>query len=382
MTVTQPTSSYGDPSTHLRLGKLDMDMVAKWASTFGASGRHVQNALNLVGRYSPDTRQAMEERLTANHNAAALVETTLNFLSTASPTNYVHTMRVTDLALVLAVEMNKPAEDVANLCIASLLHDAGKLATPDELLHRRQQLSKLDVAQLHKELQQSQDLSDAERCLVGSALTKLDAGKTPSVLELIPLAKWESANSGLRINRLFRNLYGVPSGNDGIVRNHVVHSEYLIRQLATPPAERGFVNEIATIAGDHHELLAGNGYPDGLAGQAIHPLAKILAVADKFESATAVYGKGNSLNFAGGMAKLKRLALEGQIDPEVFAVGAKGAFTIFQRRGCPSRVADFDAIGRDINAPPHTEFPPMERPPFLRPFETVVRGDELVMSPS
>ncbi|MCE5197443.1 MAG: HD domain-containing phosphohydrolase [Armatimonadota bacterium] len=45
--------------------------------------------------------------------------------------------------------------------------------------------------------------------------------------------------------------------------------------------------EVATIVRHHHEHVDGSGYPDGLKGNAIPPLARILAVADAFEAMTS-----------------------------------------------------------------------------------------------
>jgi len=43
----------------------------------------------------------------------------------------------------------------------------------------------------------------------------------------------------------------------------------------------------ALIAGHHHERWDGSGYPDGLAGEAIPPAARIVAVVDAFDAMTA-----------------------------------------------------------------------------------------------
>jgi HD-GYP domain-containing protein (c-di-GMP phosphodiesterase class II) len=44
---------------------------------------------------------------------------------------------------------------------------------------------------------------------------------------------------------------------------------------------------IAAAAADHHERLDGSGYPRGLRGDEVAPTARLLAVADAFESLTA-----------------------------------------------------------------------------------------------
>lgn len=50
--------------------------------------------------------------------------------------------------------------------------------------------------------------------------------------------------------------------------------------------QRGLPFTAAQIAGQHHENYDGSGYPRGLAGEQIHPYARIVAVADNFDAVT------------------------------------------------------------------------------------------------
>lgn len=45
--------------------------------------------------------------------------------------------------------------------------------------------------------------------------------------------------------------------------------------------------EIASVVRHHHERIDGNGYPDGIAGDSIPPLARIIAVADAYNAMTS-----------------------------------------------------------------------------------------------
>jgi HD-GYP domain-containing protein (c-di-GMP phosphodiesterase class II) len=45
--------------------------------------------------------------------------------------------------------------------------------------------------------------------------------------------------------------------------------------------------EIPNIAGHHHERVDGRGYPDGLTGAEMHPMSKMMAVADVFDAITS-----------------------------------------------------------------------------------------------
>ncbi len=66
------------------------------------------------------------------------------------------------------------------------------------------------------------------------------------------------------------------------------------RQMETHPAigERILskvedYDEIASIVRHHHERVDGNGYPDGLEGDAVPPLSRVIAVADAYNAMTS-----------------------------------------------------------------------------------------------
>lgn len=61
------------------------------------------------------------------------------------------------------------------------------------------------------------------------------------------------------------------------------HAEMTIRALSCIPDNEDMI-ELANIAGHDHERYDGNGYPDGLAGDKINILSRILSVADAFDA--------------------------------------------------------------------------------------------------
>ncbi|MBV1788749.1 HD domain-containing protein [Marinobacterium sp. D7] len=73
----------------------------------------------------------------------------------------------------------------------------------------------------------------------------------------------------------------------------------------------------AEIAAWHHERWDGQGYPDGLAGEEIPLLARIVAIADTWDAMTGdrVYRKGMSAEIA--ISILERERHQGQFDPEL-----------------------------------------------------------------
>jgi HD-GYP domain-containing protein (c-di-GMP phosphodiesterase class II) len=68
----------------------------------------------------------------------------------------------------------------------------------------------------------------------------------------------------------------------------------------------------------HHERFDGKGYPKGLAGEAIHPAARIMALADAFDAMVSdrPYRKGMPLGKVRGIIQEEAGR---QFDPEVVA---------------------------------------------------------------
>ena len=65
------------------------------------------------------------------------------------------------------------------------------------------------------------------------------------------------------------------------MRQHAIHSGDIMRETG------GFTAESVAIATQHHEMMDGSGYPLGLEGDAVHPYARLSAVADVYDALTA-----------------------------------------------------------------------------------------------
>jgi len=65
-----------------------------------------------------------------------------------------------------------------------------------------------------------------------------------------------------------------------VVQKHPVVGEKILEPLSLPPEEKAIVRY-------HHERWDGKGYPDGLAGNEIPLLARIIAVADAYDAMTS-----------------------------------------------------------------------------------------------
>ncbi len=105
---------------------------------------------------------------------------------------------------------------------------------------------------------------------------------------------------------------GVP---DGILRKpaRLTDEEFaIVRQHAARGheiAERvDALRDVASVIRAHHERLDGSGYPDGLQGEQIPLLARIIAVADTYDAMTSARPYRETLSHDAALAELRRVA--------------------------------------------------------------------------
>ena len=113
------------------------------------------------------------------------------------------------------------------------------------------------------------------------------------------------------------------------INEHIIQA---IRMLAALPFPDHLL-AVPEIAGSHHERIDGRGYPRGLRGEQMGPLARMRAIADVFEALTAAdrpCKSGNPLSVA--VAIMAVMVRDGHLDGELFA--------LFLRSGCHRRSAE------------------------------------------
>jgi HD-GYP domain-containing protein (c-di-GMP phosphodiesterase class II) len=95
-----------------------------------------------------------------------------------------------------------------------------------------------------------------------------------------------------------------------VMKQHPAFSKTIMKPLVR-------FEEYAEIAGSHHEHWDGSGYPEGLAGEEIHLLARIVAIADAWDAMVGdrIYRKGMSIETA--LDILDREKDGGQFDPRL-----------------------------------------------------------------
>ncbi|MEK6346526.1 MAG: HD domain-containing phosphohydrolase [Burkholderia sp.] len=101
------------------------------------------------------------------------------------------------------------------------------------------------------------------------------------------------------------------------INEHMLQTIMMLSQLPFPRHMRN----VPEIAGGHHEKMDGTGYPKGLRGDEMSPLARMMAIADIFEALTAgdrPYKRGKTLSEA--IAIMASMCEAQHIDAELFAL--------------------------------------------------------------
>ena len=99
-----------------------------------------------------------------------------------------------------------------------------------------------------------------------------------------------------------------------IMRKHPEIGEGIIKPIAS-------LEPLCDLVRHHHEKLDGTGYPDGLIGDQIHPLVRILTVADIFDALTT--NRPYRKKFPPEKALLILRSMRGQVDMDVVDALAK-----------------------------------------------------------
>lgn len=90
-------------------------------------------------------------------------------------------------------------------------------------------------------------------------------------------------------------------------------------------AEVEFLSDAVPVVRYHHERIDGAGYPDGVAGAAIPPLARLLAAADSYDAMTTDRAYRSKMSDEDALREMQRVA-GAQLDSDVVA-----AFTVMPR---------------------------------------------------
>ncbi|MBW7900374.1 MAG: HD domain-containing protein [Rhodocyclaceae bacterium] len=262
-----------------------------------------------------------------------------------SPYTAGHCRRVPEIALMIAEAAHR-AEDGplarfrlddderTALEIAAMLHDCGKVVTPEWVVDKASKLdaivNRIELIALRFEIlrrdageRARQELDDdfafLEKCNRGGE--SMDPEQLAR-LRRIAGRRWRDAGGEERPLLTENEVYNLSTQRGTlnpeerkIIEDHAVHTINMLSQIAFPRHLRRIVD----YAGGHHERMDGKGYPHGLDAARLPVPARILAIADIFEALTAPdrpYRQSGGLDWAIGV--MRRMKDDGHIDGDLF----------------------------------------------------------------
>lgn len=231
------------------------------------------------------------------------------------------------------------------LIMAALVHDIGKMLTPIEVMNKETKLGKslediiyrfhfkflqlenqhlrgeIDEATYHREL----DIHRAtlEKVKVYNGQGYMDEAATQDIQRFAKLTYIDmSGQVAPLLNETEIDMLGITRGTltdaeRQIMNEHVVHTAKLLGKITV----WRYFSEIPKWASDHHELLDGSGYPQGLSGDEIAIETRMITISDIFDALTASdrpYKK--ALSIEKSLQILTDMATENKLDEELVAL--------------------------------------------------------------
>ena len=287
-----------------------------------------------------------------------------------SPHTAGHCYRVTELTMMLADAAAEETDGpLANfrmsetereeLRMAALLHDVGKVITPDHILEKRTKLYSLTdrIEMLNERVYMWQACAELEALKKAVA----DAGREDLLesLQEVPrpssedLEFLDAVNKGLTpmtpenlkklgaiSSRKIRKPIGEGGSEDVIMKDDLSnlqtfrgtlnpeerkimedHVKSTIRLLSSIPWPRKF-SRLVEYAGHHHEKMDGTGYPNKINGDDMSTPARILGIADRFEGMSAPDRpyRSRKMSLSQVLKIMTSMSQDGEIDPDLFEV--------------------------------------------------------------
>ena len=322
-------------------------------------------------------------------------------ISKKSPYTAGHIKRMVKLSGMIADAINHDtsvyahkhfsSDEMKQINFAALMHDIGKLATPEYIVDKATKLQSLfdRIALVESRIQVIQKALHVKLLEDKLAILEGRSNEESSLLEKRYHTQIETLDTALGLIRASNK--GDDTLSDEAIEQiltlathkwHIGSETYTIlstdeaHHLSTPKGtltveEREIINahaklsvdilnrlpfpkkyqQIPQISGNHHEKINGQGYPKGLKGDEISFEARILAIADIFEALTASdrpYKAGLPLSVS--MKILYTMAQEGELDRDLVKFFyTSGTYLEYAKAFLPQRsidtiTLDFDTL--------------------------------------
>lgn len=307
-----------------------------------------------------------------------------------SPHTGAHCQRVPELTMMIANALGEDdtgplagftmdEDGRRELYIAALLHDCGKIATPEWLMDKATRLQRpFDRIELIRTrfaaIKRDLEAVKWQAIAMGTEPETAEADEVRAREELeADLEFLEAANRGEirmgpamqgRVHAIAAQTWCDPDGQivplltadevhnlciergtlteeeREVIRSHVRVSIEMLESLPYPRHLR----RVPEFAGGHHERCDGKGYPRRLTREQMSVQARTMAIADVFEALTAAdrpYKEALTLSRA--LKILRAMVDDGHLDPDIFAVFIRrGVYATYAARFLPA--AQIDAV--------------------------------------
>ncbi len=280
-----------------------------------------------------------------------------------------HIQRVTELCMMIAQKLNQDVKifkatslssnQMDELRIAALMHDTGKITTPDHIINKPTRLEtvhdRIELIETRWELfKTNQKLLAAQKklALFDLSLKKDDirkinndcSDKISRLEKEFETISCINSSKGVLDNSLIHQLEKIQAKSEPISGRdlpYLTENEFenlCIRQGTLTSDERDIINSHASltektlnklpwpkklvnipfIAGAHHEKLDGSGYPLKLTKKNLNIQARILAIADIFEALSAQdRSYKNPMKLSQIVMILEKMGAKGLLDNDI-----------------------------------------------------------------
>lgn len=230
-------------------------------------------------------------------------------------------------ALELEPEANFSEAELQEIYYAGLLHDVGKIGVREEVLTKATRLPASHLELIGLRLALWGQIENREWEGLYASLERINRAYDLSAddVELV------TACSRIEVQAAGRSLALVaseerrrlltPRGNLTAeeweeIKRHPAESHRILKNIPFT----GFFPNLLTMVLQHHERLDGSGYPQGLAGEAVLPQSRILAIVDVFDSLRRDRHYKKALSQELALRILREEARLGKLDPALTEV--------------------------------------------------------------
>ncbi len=359
---------------------------------FSVEDRHAAESLASQAAVALTKNRLVEEFQEMFESLTELIATAID---EKSPYTGDHCRRVPILTMMMTeavcavttgpfADFNLSPDELYELKLAALLHDCGKVTTPDHIIDKATKLEKVfdriqlidhrfeivklrlrldhldkcltadsenQISLLTESLTRKIETLEADRdfirqCNVGQEfMTTDDQTEIHSIAKRYTWTDSAGTTSAILTEDEIENLCvkrGTLTAKDReIVNYHIVATIKMLEKLPFPKR----LAKVPEIAGAHHEKMDGTGYPKGLKKSEITVQGRILGICDLFEALTAKdrpYKAGKKLSET--FEILGKLKAIGHVDPDLFDLFVEsGVYLRFANEFLdPDQIDEFD----------------------------------------